>query len=79
MRWLLILCALPVLATAPTWEIQNKFALAHERWAVLRNTRVDNPVMVNNVDMTEFWAWQEVKKDWGQLSKQVDAEYRGER
>lgn len=73
MKRLVLLLTVPLLASAPTWEAGNAYALKYHVWATLRNIRVQSPGTVSAPEMVE---WQKVKSAWRQLEKQVDAEYR---
>ncbi len=74
---IILLCALccPLRATAPTWTTANEFAVEYQRWAELRNVRVQSP---GTISAPEMHQWLEVKAAWRRLEKQVEAEYRGE-
>jgi hypothetical protein len=74
----LFLLAVPLLATAPTWEVGNALAMEYDHWCAMRNVRVQDSAQVGTVSASEFLQWQKVKSAWRRLERQVDAEYRGE-
>lgn len=77
---LFTLCTISV-AKEEVWQLQNKFAKAHEKWAITANARSVTFALKPDVKAIEkeLKEWEESKAAYHKFESAVDAEYRSAR
>ncbi len=75
-----VLCTVST-AREEVWQLQNKFAKAHEKWAMTANARSMTFALKPDIKAIEreLKEWEESKTAYHNFEAAVDAEYRSAR